>query len=222
MEMSFQLGKIPIWIAFVLISSAHPAGAGTPTCWLSGLSAYNGGAQFGVLPTSRDGWDGQAPGDPYWLPYVTGVGLVLYRQHDAGWAGDTGFYPSDYESPIPWGGSKTWWDFCLWYHNYTPTTPGQIQMRNGVDPEGDGPPAGYIGHIVIDQIPAGVTWNGPMDYWFDMTVRNNTFLMPIAEVTDPLQGTRFHLTVYTPEPSSLLALAAGMGSLGLVARKRRR
>ena len=127
-----------------------------------------------------------------------------------------GLYPADYESPIAPGGSKTWWDFYLWSHNYTPNPPNQIEVRNvyehGV---GDDPPAGYRGHLVIDQVAAGVTWTGPMDYWFDMT-QYNTFLLPIATVDDPLQGTRFHLTVYAPvpEPSSLAALAFGLLPLG--------
>ena len=118
------------------------------------------------------------------------------------------------------GGSKTWSDFYLWAHNYTPSPAGQTQIQNDFESL-DRPPTGYWGHIVIDQIPAGVVWTGPMEYWFDMTINHNTFVMPIAEVTDPLQGTRFHLTVYTPEPSSLLALCAGIGAMAAAIGRRR-
>jgi len=56
-----------------------------------------------------------------------------------------------------------------------------------------------------------------------MTVNDHTFVMPLADEMNPLLGTRFHLTVYAPEPSSLGALFAGVvGFGGMIWRRRRR
>ena len=181
-----------------------------------------GGPGIGVMYGKHDGWDGQGPHQ--FFSDAPELYLGLYREHSDNWGGLTGFYDEDYESPIPAGGSKTWWDFYLWPLNM-PSPPSQVHLINGFDADmfgNDGPPAGYIGHLVIDQVAAGATWAGPMDYWFDMSVRNNTFILPIANVSDPLQGTRFHLTVYAPEPSSFIALLGGVAGLGGFALKRRR
>jgi hypothetical protein len=225
-RMTKIIGRRSITLAAVLALALGGASlqAGTPNSWFMGLGAYNGGVGIGVLPGMHDGWDGQTAADPYWLPYVD-VGLMLYRANGPGWAGETGFYSEDSGSPIPAGTTKTWSGFYLWEHNYTPNPPGQIEVRNGFEAGVDeGPPAGYRGHLVIEQVPTGLTWTGPMDYWFDMT-QFNTFIMPIAQVDDPLQGTRFSLTVYAPpvpEPSSLAALALGAIPLSGLLRRRRR
>lgn len=210
-------------LAFVFVLGQTPAHAGTSTNWFMGLGAYNGGAGIGVFPGARDGWDGGMAGDPNLYPW-SGVALVLYRQHSSEWGGDTGFYDADYESPVLPGTSKTWSDFYLWSHDYTPDPPGQIEVGTGFEASVDeGPPPGYRGHLVIDQVAAGVTWTGPMDYWFDMT-KFNTFVLPIANVSDPFQGTRFHLTVCAPavpEPSSILPLGFALAGMGVMLRRRR-
>jgi hypothetical protein len=202
--------------------------AGTPDHWCVGLGAFNGGSSIGAYPGSHDGWNGQqVEGQPPdWHFPDPGVYLRLYREQSGAWTGPTGMYGEVYASPIPAGGSKTWWDFYMWSHDYTPATPGQIAVGYGfIDEYGDDPPRGYTGHLVIDQVPAGVTWTGPMDYWFRMTTNDQTFLMPLAEVSNPLRGTRFHLTVYDhpiPEPSSAAAILAGLVGFGAVMRRRRR
>lgn len=209
-----------LWLALVLVVLGQARiCAGTPTNWVMGLGPDGGnlGAGIGALPGKHDGWDGG--GTLYfWDP---GTFLLLYRQHGTAWGGDTGFYDADFEAPIPSGASKTWWDFYLWSDNAIYPS-GQIQCGSGFEASvNEGPPTGYMGHLVIDRVAAGVAWTGPMDYWLDLT-QQNTFTLPIAMVSDPLQGTRFHLTVYAPavpEPSSLLLLAGGL--ILVVARRRR-
>jgi len=220
---NFRYRMALVALALVVLAQIA-ASAGTPDHWCVHFGAYNQANSLGVYPTTHDGWNGQSPvgQPPDWGINYNGMYTVLYREHNADWAGPTGIYAEVYAAPIPWGGNKTWWDICLWSHNYTPPTPGQIAVRysfyGGYDNED--PPEGYWGHLVIDQVPDGVIWTGPMNYWFDMTVNNQYFLMPLAEETNPLLGTRFHLTVYTPEPSSAAAILAGLAGFGAGRRVR--
>ena len=108
--------------------------------------------------------------------------------------------------------------------NYTPppATLGRVAPKFGTAYV---PPAGYRAHLVLDYIPASCSWAGPTDIWINDLSANNTFALPIPVVTDPLQGTQFHIDVYAPvpEPSSLAALICGLvGVGGVVVRRRRR
>jgi hypothetical protein len=209
------------WWVTLSITIAQATAAGTPSCWLVALTVPGGDVGAGVTPIAHDGWDGQAGYPAEFPPDFSGLAFALYREHTDTWGGPTGLYKGDLESPIPPGGSHTWWDFIVAAHNYTPNPPGQIGVKYAFDSYYS-PPEGYVGHLVIDQVPDGVTWTGPMDYWFDMTVSSQRFLMPLAEEMNPLLGTRFHLTVYTPEPSSLAALLAALAGFRTVIRRRNR
>lgn len=218
---SLLLG-IAAWLA--VVPGSCGAG-GNPARWETRISVTQGiavGAVIGIQPWARDGYDGTGgQGGLPIRPDMTGVFVLLYREEGPGWTGPTGFYGSDFEqTPIPPGGSKTWWDLYLWAQNYVPSPPNRAQLRNGFESHYS-PPAGYIGHLVIDKVPDGVEWSGPMEYWLDMTVFNSV-TVPIAVVTDPLQGTRMHLTVYDtiPEPSALAALGIGLTVFGLRVKRR--
>ena len=100
----------------VLLLFAHAGRSGTSAQW--GGSLYPGepvgGFSFGVWPGSQDGYDGLPLATSWSVP---GVHILLYRTNGPSWSGPTGFYGSDMESPIPEGGSKTWWDIYLWSYN---------------------------------------------------------------------------------------------------------
>jgi hypothetical protein len=201
---------------------ALPAVAQNADSWVILVGDGGTGSSIGVWPSARDGWEyGNWPLrlDPSWA----GVFVSMYREQGPGWDGPTGFFSGDEYPPIPAGGSRTWADFYLWAQNYTPNAGALTHVGPDNNPDGPAPPppAGYMGHLVMDQVPGDYT--GPMDYWLDMT-RGYNLALPIPVVSDPLQGTRFHLTVYAPvpEPSSLAAFALGAIPLaGALTRRRR-
>jgi len=172
----------------------------------------------GAQPGWHDGYDGQPLAHPE--RYTGGVAVLLYRENGPGWTGPRGFYNQDFESPIPAGGSKTWWDMYAWAQGYSPPA-GEPNVICG--PDVSGVPSSYTGRLVLDYVPESLDYTGPREFSLRMS-RGNVLTLPIPTVTDGLRGTRMHLTVYRPipEPSSLagLALAGGLALLHL-RRKRR-
>ena len=107
-----------------------------------------------------------------------------------------------------------WWNIYLWAQNVTLPTPYRTEFE--VSGSVLQMPYGYTGHLVLDYVPPEAQWDGPMEFWMDLSYRGvNIFTLPTVVVTDPLQGTRMHFTVYAPipEPTSLLALATGVVGL---------
>jgi len=176
------------------------------------------GINFGVRPGYEDGYDGQSPTN---LEGFSGVLLQLYHT----WGGSPAFYGVDYESPIPVGGSKTWSDIWLWSQNYTPNLGNRTRLLTGCEP---GLPSGYWGRLSLDYVPDSLVWTGPWQFDIRLDGYGMQFYLPVPITDnpwDPMNVTRMHLTVYTtpiPEPSSLLALGAGMLALAGLALRRRR
>lgn len=206
---------MPVVALLMACSAASATAQGTG--WYTsidpmGVPPGGGGLRIGAYPWAQDGYDGGSPVD---LQGIGSAFLFLYRQNGPGWTGPTGFYAGDLEAPIPLGGSKTWSDMYLWAQGYT--LPGNTitVWINNVNR-----PFTLLGRLVIDYVPESLGWTGPMEYDLDMN-QDYTIPLPVATVTDPLRGTRMHITVtYVPEPCSLVAL--GMGLVGLAAHRGRR
>lgn len=218
------LARVASLAAALVVLPCGPCAAGSPDSWDTGFGLVQLGALIGIAPWASD--DGPTTGEPLPIgPASRGVFALLYREQGAHWMLPTGFYGEDFRrTPVPPGGSKTWWDFYLWAQNWTLDPPGQVQVRTNYEDATDRPPDGYVGQLVLDYVPPECNWTGPTEFWLDLTRNNNLITLPAITVTDPLQGTRFHLTVYAPipEPSGLLALGACLAALVAAAVKRRR
>ena len=209
-------------IAFMIATvAAATAGYSSPADWgvQFGTQDPGGGFGIGAYPGCGDGYDGQAAADVSYASVYT----ALYRQNGPDWSGPTGFYFGDFMAPIPPGASKTWNDIRVWAHNYTPFRGDRewIGLLGTSHPV----PPGYWGELVLDYVPASLNWTGPTEFWFSLNVQGDIGVLPIPMTSnpyDPTQVTRMHLTVYAPEPSSLLALLAGLAGFGAIIRRRRR
>ena len=207
------------------LAGAQPALAQSPADWLIFVGVQRGslGTGMGVMSWGSDSVPGGAP--PI-VPPANWRGVFVLEYLTQGWQGDNPsglFDGSIWQTPIQPGTSKTWSSFYLWAQNFTPTSAnlGRIAPQFGTEYV---PPAGYRAHLVLDYVPASCNWGGPMDIWINDLTADNTFPMPIPVVTDPLQGTQFHIDVYAPvpEPSSLATLICGLvGAGGVVLRRRR-
>jgi len=207
-------------VLVVLAGLPAPCRSDAPSVWIVYLMARSDLSKFSararVSPGAPEGYDGVAPVSL--APTDAGIYVLHYRQNGPSWTGPTGFYVEDLEPPIPLAGSHTWWDICAWAQNWSPAPPDRVGLSVGGSEL-----IGFTGHLVLDQVPASANWSGPMEFWLDLS-GTSYVTIPLAMVTDPLQGTRMHLTVYAPipEPSSLAGLGFALAGVGIrVARRRR-
>ena len=217
--------RITLFVAIVIVACGGgpavglPPGEPTPEDWVLGIrtSQDDWGFLIGAKPGWADGYDGQPPFD---LESREGIAILLYRATGPAWSGPTGFYMHDYESPIPPGESKTWSDIYLWAQNRTPPQGDRADVQTRPFK----PYPFYTCELVLDYVPEHLNWDGPTRFEFDMRTFYR-FTLPVPVVTDPLDGTRMHLTVYAPipEPCSLSTLGFGVllvARLGLRVRRR--
>lgn len=214
--------KRTLLLVLVLSLLQVAAAWGSADYWLENVGAV----EIGARPGHSDGYDGQSAATSSYLQAYHGVLSALYRQTGQSWSGDTGFYWSDLESPIPWGGNKTWFDIYRWAQNPTSPVGDLVPMLCGAE---WAPPIGYTATLFLDYVPASLNYTGPTEFSFDMQ-SGHTFPIPTPTldfVPDPaVDGdslTRMHITVYAPvcEPSSLLTLGGGILAVGVPWLRRR-
>jgi len=212
--------------SLLLASTVVTVQADSSDRWCVALGPMNMGGlgiSLGVTPDGTDNPNGVGA-LALNLSGKAGGFCLERRENGVGdWVGETGFYGSDYRAPLLPGQSKRWGNLYLWAQNYTPS--GNAVFLNPQFGTRYVPPAGYRAHLVLDYVPDSCNWTGkPMDIWINDLSADNTFALPIPVVTDPLQGTQFHIDVYAPvpEPSSLAALLCGLAGAGGVVMRRRR
>ena len=138
--------------------------------------------------------------------------LLAWRATGSDWNGQTGFYERVFDSSVPQTSSETWADLFFWSQG-TVRLPGAC-VSVAFTPEMGGAPADYWARIVLDYVPDDLNWGGPME--FAVNLRGQTAVLPVPWTDnpyDPTQVTRMHVTVFTPEPSCVVALAGRPGRL---------
>ncbi len=154
------------------------------------------------------------------LPPLTGYSLHFYREQGPDWLGPSGFYYGVFKTPLAPMESKTWDGIYAWASGAE--APAGVASYL-FSPGGARPPAGYTARLELDYVPPELGYTGPWTFPFDPGYPWGVlFDIPVPNVTDPLQGTRMHIVVTAPvpEPSSLLALSAGLAGMAGVMRRR--
>ena len=168
------------------------------------------GAMLGAWPGALDGYD---PYDRLSIPDPDYAMAVYHNEPD--WTGSHGFYADDARSSLQPGETKTWRNIYLWEipaGSLTPFTISFVPIYT--------PPTYWTYTLYLDCAPPEANWTGPWQWGISPT-QNTTLVLPAVKSQSGLEGYRFHFTVEAvPEPSGLLALAAGLAVLGL--RRRRR
>ena len=153
---------------------------------------------------------------------ATGYDLYAATYHDCSteptWDGPTGFFDTDMRSPIGAGQSKTW-TIYVWA---APSLPSDASFV-GID-------FGYnIGTLPTDisftlalrAKPVGVTGGPATGTVWDLSRQPYGVNLPVYRTSNGLDGYVFDFTATAiPEPSSLLALLAGVTGIGGVAWRR--
>lgn len=210
---------IPTCITMVMLSVGLGVLA-SESAWDLKLSGVTGGSDLGAYYQSIDAYDSldQWSGTGGQPGYAT---ARPYHQNGPDWNGQTGFYHQDVHAPLTGGRtSTTWWNIYLWAQDYW--NGGDTVSFYTFPYPSLMPPPWYQARLYLDYVPPQANWDGP--WVFDISVTDYTYFdLPIVAVSNPLDGVRMHLTVATPEPSSLLAFAGGLaGIAGLVLRRRRK
>ena len=169
---------------------------------------------------SFGGWSGASRGsDSHDLAYTSAFGTsefyaLFYKQHGVdGWDADNCFLVRDARPLLQAGQTEIFNDLYIWAG--TAATPQTMPFS--MYPGASFP--GFTYTLRLVQIPVGVSYTGPTQW----DQNHGPISLPFYATDNPLTGYRFQAVVTAvPEPSSMLALVAGMGVMGAAFRRRSR
>jgi len=206
-------------LGLVLLTSLLPVPCSAQDGWVLLLGAENppspvvDNAGIGAWAGASDNYDTLDRLMRWeWIPRMN---VAIHHSAAEGWLGEPGFYWADFREPL--ATEKTWASIYLWWR------PGAAAYNYTLYFVPDIPPPGYYRFtLYLDQVPAGVSYNGPWQWELSATARTDIPAGTFApfESETGLDSYRFHLTVAVPEPSGLVVLAGGVAVLAL-RRKRR-
>jgi len=211
--------RLPIAICCILaLSGANASQAAASPRWYAFLGPTGSPFALGPAQLYVDDEIDQPTGRHFVVPPETsGYLTTFYLVESDTWVGQTGFYSRVVQPLLAPMETRIWDGMYAWAQGQG--VPGGL-VRHFWSPGGYWPPTGYTAQLVLDYVPPDLSYDGPVV--FDFGAESRYFELPVPNVTDPLQGTRMHIAVTAPvpEPSSLLALSAGLA--GLVGALRRR
>ena len=168
------------------------------------------GVEAGALDSyDYNDWLSQPNNYYYWQ-----AGAYHVNNQD-GWDGPTGFYGFDIRALLVPGETKTW-DIYFWPAPGMAPHDQWVAFSLSCSPKGSD--SQFIARMECIQKPAGIT-GGP-DVGTVWTTPP-TFTLPYYATSNGLDGYGFRFTLtMLPEPSSLLAMLAGIAGIGGVAWRR--
>lgn len=146
----------------------------------------------------------------------TGLNFAIYNIDGTdGWNGTTGFYHDDIRLPMNPGQTRGIDRIYLWAGIFAPEQEMYVDWPQG----GAQWTSGLTYKLTLVSVPTGIQYSGPWEWGFN----HERIALPFYSSSDGTTGYRFRMEfTAVPEPSSLLALAAGIGAMGAARRKWRR
>lgn len=146
------------------------------------------------------------------------VNLATYHDKDVdGWNGPTGFYQRDVRSPVPLqeGQTKSWLIY-IWATPDMPVTCNTIDVVCfSLIPNPIYWPEDLGFNLTLKAKPQGIVDGPNTGTTWELGLSHGAILqLPMYRTNNGLTGYQFELTAtVVPEPSSILALLCGLGSL---------
>ncbi len=179
------------------------------------VEGWGSHTNFGVWRTATDGFDAW---DSVSYPSSGGMTHVgAYHSPDEdGWEGPAAFYGGDFRAPLTQYGESRTWRIWLWNDPALPAESVEQRILTGGDPV-----PSHLVTLTLAAKPAGVTGGPPVGTTWDLISNLRVeFYLPTFRTADGKQGYLLELTAtLVPEPSSLLALSAGLAGMAGVMRR---
>jgi len=207
------MSRLYVIVAAPLLLLVAPCCSAQYDYSVTGWAAFSPQGVIGSKVSTRgrqgflNGFDGELPLTGQYPCYVS-----IYKTASVdGWNGVSGFYWADYRPPLSLTRRSVvedvyaWVDMAAWQYGFT-VVIGPSALEPGVR---------Y--RLTLLSVPHGVAYTGPTE-WYD----NAAISLPYYATDNGLTGYHFRVELSVPEPSSLLALLAGVAGLGGLTLRRRR